>query len=296
MAFKAGLKIILHADSLRASPEKAKKKQRVSSKDHDAELLENSMVQAQKERVEHAKREEDAKRKRDADIEEAKKRLLENEARIRMQKREEAALATFKTLEKAFGSERDTQIMMRSLSQEREMPREKLDMKWKQVCTHFHSSLKEKSKMTTEEIGLDPVEFYKKILKDHIGNLFMRHISVLKSRGVFDRYNPVTKPICLVSTQKKVETDILPNLDAMIPMKHLVDYGLIFADMLSYNPLSELAAYKDLRPLCYGVFHSFHYSFNLAAAFFLGTDGVLGYRFACYNRFEHIEPNPIGPT
>jgi len=150
--------------------------------------------------------------------------------------------------------------------------------------------------MTSEELGSDPETFYKNILREHIGNLFMRHISVLKARGVFDRYNPITQPICLIATQKKVETDILPRVDAMIPMKHLVDYGLIFADMLSYNPLEKLEAYKGLKPLCYGVFHSFHYGFNLAAAFFLGTDGVVGYQFATYNRFEHIEPNRVGPT
>ena len=299
-ANKVTFKIILHVDNIRVSPPPVKTvKKRKTSKgsretksvaredrrheDRESKMLDRLVADNEKFKAEQVKIEEEAKRKREAAqkvTEEARVKAEEaRKAAEKHQKEAENAIITFKTIEAAFASERQAQIIMRTLSHEKEIPRAKLDEKWKKICAHFSECFRQKSNTGTTITGQDPEEFYKEILKETITSLFIKHATVLKKRRVFERFNPVTQPICMVSVQQRIATDMIPELSAFVPLKHLIDYGLIMSNIMTYHPEGRV-------PACYALFQSFHYSYNLAMVIFFDDDNHIGYQYATFDRFE----------
>lgn len=281
MSVKVSLKVILHIENVRASPPEAskKKKQKVSKGDRDSEVLDKAMRESEQQRIELARKQEEERLKQA----EVKKKA---EADFKKAQSAEATRITFETLKTSFESERYAQIISRNLSLEKEVPREKHVALWKKICTHFYSSCKNHANLTVEDMGRDHEALYKEVLKKYVADDFIKHIGVLLRRKVFDKYHHVKQPICLVSIQKRIETDLFPKLAAFVPLDHLESYGLIMPDLRTFNPLSDLPQYKNLAPLCFGLFQSFYHGFNLAAAFFLDDAGSVGYRWVIFDRFQ----------
>ena len=289
MSRKLSLKIVLHIENVRTSPplESSKKKQKVVKGDRDDNVLDKAMREVEQQRVELARKQEEERLKQIEVKKQEEEREQEYQMNLKRNQEAEAMVKTFQLVASVFENERYPQIMAKTLSLEKEIPREHNEVKWQKICHHFYTCFKDHSKVTSEEIGHDPEVFYQEILKNHVANLFVKQVGVLHKRGIFERFSSLTHPICFVSMQKKFDADIFPRLDCITPLSQLEEYGLIMPDLRTFNPLSSIEAYKDLTPMCYGLFHSYSHRFNLATAFFMDSIGRVGYRWAIFDRFQN---------
>ncbi len=194
----------------------------------------------------------------------------------------------FNCLGRAFENERNAQIIMRCLSEEKLTDKKYNDLAWGRICENFAQKFMYHSKTTEDDIGKD---FYQTVLKKHVGDLMLQRGKTFIDSGVFKKYHPGENPITMVCVQKTITEDLLPTVEAYIPLNQLIDYGLMFKDVKTYNPLKTVKGFENATPLFYGMFHSFGIEFNLAAAFFLSEEGAFGYRWAIYDRFENGKLN-----
>lgn len=158
-------------------------------------------------------------------------------------------------------------------------------------------TLPKKAELIAEQGGqMPPHLFYEGYLKQYVGTLFLSTVKSMWELGIFETYTPEEQPFVLFSKQIVRPTDVNPKIEAYIPLQDMIDNGLIFPDIKTFNPLSKVIGFEQAKPVAYGLFYSFYTGFNLATAFYRNFRGEWGYRWAVYDRLKVGEAGSMGDS
>lgn len=199
-------------------------------------------------------------------------------------------------LRRAFETQNSAQIIFMSVAEEKGKDRSKAVSVWQTKCkdAFYGSGLFHRDDLMTKSgAKASPRYFYESYLKQYVGNLFLGTVKAMWKMGIFEAYKPEEKPFVLFSKQVLFPDDINPKIEAYIPLRDLIDTGLIFPDIMTFNPLANEVGFENAKPIAYGLFHSLYYGFNFATAFFRNFRGEWGYRCAVFERFKVGEVGSI---
>lgn len=189
-------------------------------------------------------------------------------------------------LEKTFDSPRWAQIILCRLSKEREKRDGREAEYWARDCKKLFVASGQLELRNGDGEKVSPHYYYEEYLKSYVGNLFLVHIEKLWDLGIFEIYKPEEKPFVLYSLQRDLIKDFHPEIDAYIPLQDALDYGIMFHDITTYNPLENegVKGFAGQKPIVYCLFHSLFTGFNFMFAVFRSVEGRWGFRFAVFNR------------
>jgi len=158
-------------------------------------------------------------------------------------------------------------------------------------------TLPKKAELIAEQGGqMPPHHFYEGYLKQYVGTLFLTTVKSMWEVGIFETYTSKEQPFVLFSKQITRPADVNPKIEAYIPLQDLIDNGLIFPDIQTFNPLAKVIGFEQAKPVAYGLFYSFYTGFNLATAFYRNFRGEWGYRWAVYDRLKVGESGSMGDS
>ena len=197
---------------------------------------------------------------------------------------EESKAKVMDLVKSSFKTPVNVQSLCCGISNEKLHDRGVNDRRWTKICQRMFSACLDKGLIPSEIMPVMPEVFYKDSLKKYITGTFLNHAKVLHSYWVFKEFNPETHPIVLYANQTNVDTDLYPEVTAYLPLNELIDYGLICTDMADIRSAPGTEGFEGVKPVCYGLFHSFHSRFNLAIGIFVNEKMEWGIRALNFDR------------
>lgn len=188
------------------------------------------------------------------------------------------------SLHKAFETDRFAQIILCTLSKEKELRNGREAEKWIRECNKVLTKDGQIEMSSKDGEIISPHFYYEEHLKEYLCAIFLKYAEIMLKYGIFDIYKPEEKPFILYSMQKDLYKDFHPSVVAYIPLYDAIDYGFMFRDISTYNPFKDTPGFEDAKPLVYCLFHSLFIGFNWTFAIFMNKEGKLKYVPAIFDR------------
>jgi hypothetical protein len=160
---------------------------------------------------------------------------------------------------------------------------------WSGLCKVAYSRFGGSRKMMNKGVPLtNPIKYYEAVLKQYMAQSIAKTISDMDRSGVFVKYDPTVRPLAVTCFQQNF-VDLFPHAEIVADMSNLIDNGFVPKDVSKLNIFNgEL--------VCYALFWSLSFNFNLFGAFFRGTGGVYNYHWIVYDRINQDIDGIIGPV